>query len=57
MADDIIMTVYDPPKPGFPFLAVAIFPDGEAIATPYPTAAEAERHVRENAAIALKNRP
>ena len=47
---EIVMVVYDPPKVGFPYLAVAIFPNGEVHATSYDTFADAENHVRVNAA-------
>lgn len=43
----IAMVTYLPPAPGLPFLAVAVFPDGDVAATPYPTLADAERHVWE----------
>jgi hypothetical protein len=43
--------VYVPPKPGFPFLAVMILPNGEVSAVAYRTAEEAEAH---NASAALK---
>ena len=40
----ITFAVYDPPKPGLPYLAVAIFANGEVSAVAYKTAAEAETH-------------
>jgi hypothetical protein len=41
----ITFAVYDPPKPGLPYLAVAIFTtNGEVSAVAYKTAAEAEMH-------------
>ena len=44
----IQLIVYDPPAPEFPFLAVAILPNGEVSAVPFATAAEAAAH---NAAV------
>ena len=40
----ITFAVYDPPKPGLPYLAVAIFTNDEVSAVAYKTAAEAETH-------------
>lgn len=51
---EIVMVVYDPPAVGLPYLAVAIFPDGEAAATGYATAAEAHNHVVQNAESAIR---
>jgi len=41
----ITFAVYDPPKPGLPYLAVAIFTNGEVSAVGYKTAAEAEKRL------------
>jgi hypothetical protein len=41
---DIRYTVYHPPGPGFPFLAVALSPTGEVSAVAYDTQKEAEAH-------------
>lgn len=51
---DIVMVLYDPPAAGLPYLAVAIFPDGEAAATPYDNLQDAQRHVESNAASAIR---
>jgi hypothetical protein len=40
----ITFAVYDPPKTGLPYLAVAIFTNGEVSAVAYKTATEAEMH-------------
>lgn len=45
MQSRIAMVVHEPPFPSLPYLAVAIFPDGEIVATPYPTSEEAEKYV------------
>ncbi len=43
------MTVYNPPAPDLPYLAVLMKPDGTAIATCYDTYEEAAEHVEEKA--------
>lgn len=59
MADgtSITMVVYDPPKPGLPYLAVMIAPDGKVSAVGYASAAEAEAHNAKNAADAGLSSP
>jgi hypothetical protein len=42
--NDFTFVVYDPPRSDLPFLAVMIMPNGEVLAMPFATAAEAERH-------------
>ncbi len=42
---DIRMTIYDPPLPGLPYLAVMLMPDGPVRAVPCNTFAEAEAYV------------
>jgi len=42
----IIAAVYDPPKPGLPFLGV-VFVDGEPTVAAFATAAEAQAFVNE----------
>jgi|HubBroStandDraft_6_1064221.scaffolds.fasta_scaffold1696228_1 hypothetical protein len=54
MAKGFTFVVYDPPKPGLPFLAVMIMPNGEVIAVPFNTAAEAEHHNAVRAAQAAQ---
>ena len=49
--------VYDPPKAGFPFLAVALSPTGEISAVGYDTAEEAEAHNSAMAVEAARTKP
>lgn len=46
----ITFVVYNPPQLGLPYLAVMIAPNGEVVAVPFETPAEAENHNIESAA-------
>jgi hypothetical protein len=50
-----VITVYDPPRAGLPYLAVVVYPDGEVSGIAAETAAAAQHLVEELAAkIGLK---
>lgn len=42
-----VITVYDPPKEGLPYLAVVVYPDGEVTGIAAVSAAAAQRLVEE----------
>lgn len=43
----IMAAVYDPPRPGLPFLGVVIMDDGSIEAVGFPTAHDAQEFVEE----------